>query len=79
MATRSLRLLTVERHGGVDLDQWISLQQEDPAIQGLVDAKKTSRGVNKAAPFEKIKGIVYRRFGDNGRNISLKHVFLLDT
>ncbi|GFO40102.1 hypothetical protein PoB_006660700 [Plakobranchus ocellatus] len=27
--------LTVERHGGVDRDQLISLQQEDSAIQGL--------------------------------------------
>ncbi|GFN78215.1 hypothetical protein PoB_000472100 [Plakobranchus ocellatus] len=60
----------------VDRDQLISFQQEDPAIQGLVGARKTARRGNKTASFEKIKIIVYLRFEDPGRNISIKQVVL---
>ncbi|GFO13845.1 hypothetical protein PoB_004035000 [Plakobranchus ocellatus] len=56
MTIRPLRVHTVERHGGVHRDQLISLQQEDPKIQGLMCAKKTSRVWNKIVSFEKIKG-----------------------
>ncbi|GFO44214.1 hypothetical protein PoB_007071900 [Plakobranchus ocellatus] len=67
-AMRLLRLLTVERHGGVDADRLIKLQQEDPAMQGLVSTRKTPRRGNKTISFEKIKGIVYRSFEDPGGN-----------
>ncbi|GFO28940.1 hypothetical protein PoB_005544500 [Plakobranchus ocellatus] len=53
-ATRPFRLSTVEKHSGVDLDQLIKLQQEDPTIQGLVGAKKTVRRMDKTA----FKGII---------------------
>ncbi|GFO47671.1 hypothetical protein PoB_007417600 [Plakobranchus ocellatus] len=59
-ATGLFLVSTVERHGLVDSDQLISLQQEDPAIQGLVFAKKTARKGTKTASFEKIKDILYR-------------------
>ncbi|GFN76477.1 hypothetical protein PoB_000298300 [Plakobranchus ocellatus] len=41
--TATSQLPTVKRHTGVDREQLISLQQEDPAIQELVNAKKTAR------------------------------------
>ncbi|GFO36824.1 reverse transcriptase [Plakobranchus ocellatus] len=56
-ATKSSQVPTVERHGGVD--QMISLQKEDPAIQGLAGAKKAARRGNKTAYFEKIKGVIH--------------------
>ncbi|GFN82060.1 reverse transcriptase [Plakobranchus ocellatus] len=71
--SRLLQVFTVERHGGVDRDQLIILQQEDPTIEGLVDAKIARRG-NKTASFEKIKDIVYRRFQE--RKIRMRPVIL---
>ncbi|GFR82176.1 hypothetical protein ElyMa_000620300 [Elysia marginata] len=58
----------MERHGGVDREQLIKLQQEDPRIQELVDAGRTSRRGGKVVSFEKARGIVYRRYEDPGRN-----------
>ncbi|GFN95452.1 Zinc finger protein [Plakobranchus ocellatus] len=69
--TRPLRM-----HGRVDHGRFVNFQREDPAKRVLVGARKTSRRWNKTASFEKIKGIVYRRFGDPGSNISMKKVVL---
>ncbi|GFR65023.1 Pol polyprotein [Elysia marginata] len=66
----------MERHGGVDREQLIKLQQEDPRIQELVDADRTSRRGGKVVSFEKARGIVYRRYEDPGRNVSIKQVML---
>ncbi|GFR59146.1 hypothetical protein ElyMa_000049600 [Elysia marginata] len=38
--TKPLRVPDMERHGGVDREQLIKLQQEDPRVQELVDAGK---------------------------------------
>ncbi|GFR61693.1 zinc finger protein [Elysia marginata] len=66
--TKPLRVPDMERHGGVDRQQLIKLQQDDPRIQQLVDAGRTSRRGGKVVSFEKARGIVYRRYEDPGRN-----------
>ncbi|GFS16441.1 Pol polyprotein [Elysia marginata] len=66
----------MERHGGVDREQLIKLQQEDPRIRKLVGAGRTSRRGGKFVSFEKARGIVYRRYEDPGRNVSIKQVVL---
>ncbi|GFR58903.1 Gypsy retrotransposon integrase-like protein 1 [Elysia marginata] len=66
----------MERHRGVDREQLIKLQQEDPRIQELVDADRTSRRGGKVVSFEKARGIVYRRYEDRGRNVRIKQVGL---
>ncbi|GFS01795.1 Gypsy retrotransposon integrase-like protein 1 [Elysia marginata] len=73
---KPLRVPDMERHGRVDREQLIKLQQEDPRIQELVDAGRTSRGGGKDVSFEKARGIVYRRYEDPGRNVSIKQVVL---
>ncbi|GFS19330.1 Gypsy retrotransposon integrase-like protein 1 [Elysia marginata] len=74
--TKPLRLRDMERHGGVDREQLIKLQQEDPRIQELLDADRTSRRGGKVVSFEKARSIVYRRYEDPGRNVSVKQVVL---
>ncbi|GFO14865.1 Zinc finger protein [Plakobranchus ocellatus] len=66
----------IERHVGVDCEQLIKLQQEDPRILALVDAGRTSRRGGKVVSFEKAKGIVYRRYEDLGCNVDVKQVVL---
>ncbi|GFR58487.1 zinc finger protein [Elysia marginata] len=58
----------MESHGGVDREQLIKLQQEDPRIQELVDADRTSLRGGKVVSFGKARGIVYRRYEDPGHN-----------
>ncbi|GFR71497.1 zinc finger protein [Elysia marginata] len=74
--TKPLRVPDMERHGGVDREQLIKLQQEDPRIQELVDAGRTSRRGGKVVSFKKARGIVYRRYEDPGHNVSIKQVVL---
>ncbi|GFO32216.1 Zinc finger protein [Plakobranchus ocellatus] len=59
--TKPLRVPDIERHVGVDREQLIKLQQEDPRILALVDGGRTSRRRGKVVSFEKARGIVYRR------------------
>ncbi|GFS16804.1 Gypsy retrotransposon integrase-like protein 1 [Elysia marginata] len=66
----------MERHVGVDREQLIKLLQEDSRIQELVDADRTSRRGGKVVSFEKARGIVFRRYEDPGRNVSIKQVVL---
>ncbi|GFS23678.1 Gypsy retrotransposon integrase-like protein 1 [Elysia marginata] len=66
----------MERHGGVDREQLIKLQQEDPRILELGDADRTLRREGKVVSFEKARGIVYRRYEDPGRKVSIKQVVL---
>ncbi|GFS27398.1 hypothetical protein ElyMa_005265300 [Elysia marginata] len=58
--TKPLLVPDMERHGGVDREQLIKLQQEDPRIQEPVDTDRTSRRGGKVVSFEKARGIVYR-------------------
>ncbi|GFN99199.1 Pol polyprotein [Plakobranchus ocellatus] len=74
--TKPLRLPDIERHVGVDREQLIKLQQEDPIILALVDAGRTSRRGGKIVSFEKVRCIVYRRYQDLGRNVDVKQVVL---
>ncbi|GFR76631.1 zinc finger protein [Elysia marginata] len=67
--TKPLRVPDMERHGGVDGEQLIILQQEDPRIQELMNAGITSRRGGKAVSFEKARGIVYRRYEDPGQSV----------
>ncbi|GFN85697.1 hypothetical protein PoB_001220300 [Plakobranchus ocellatus] len=60
--TKPLRVPDIERHVGVDREQLIKLQQEDPRILALVDAGRTSRRGGKVVSFEKARGVVYRRY-----------------
>ncbi|GFO20511.1 gypsy retrotransposon integrase-like protein 1 [Plakobranchus ocellatus] len=64
--TKPLRVPDIERHEGVDREQLIKVQQEDPRILALVDAGRTSRRGGKVVSFEKARGIVYRRYEDLG-------------
>ncbi|GFN94314.1 hypothetical protein PoB_002082000 [Plakobranchus ocellatus] len=41
---------------------YISIQEQDPAIQGRLGARKTTRRGNKTASLEKINDIVYQNF-----------------
>ncbi|GFO24247.1 hypothetical protein PoB_005075200 [Plakobranchus ocellatus] len=59
--TKPLRVPDIDGHVGVDREQLIKLQQEDPRILALVDAVRTSRRGGKIVSFEKARGIVYRR------------------
>ncbi|GFO17432.1 hypothetical protein PoB_004393700 [Plakobranchus ocellatus] len=70
--TKLLRVLDIERHVGVDREQLIKLQQEDPRILALVDSGRTSHRGGKIVSFEKARGIVYRRYEDLGRNVDVK-------
>ncbi|GFO24783.1 LOW QUALITY PROTEIN: gypsy retrotransposon integrase-like protein 1 [Plakobranchus ocellatus] len=74
--TKPLRRPDIEGHVGVDREQLIKLQQEDPRILALVDAGRTSRRGGKVVSFEKARGIVYRRHQDLGRNVDVKKVVL---
>ncbi|GFN79553.1 gypsy retrotransposon integrase-like protein 1 [Plakobranchus ocellatus] len=74
--TKPLRVPDIERHVGVDREQLIKLQQEDPRILALVDAGITSRRGGKAVSFEKARGIVYWRYEDLGRYLDVKQVVL---
>ncbi|GFO19357.1 gypsy retrotransposon integrase-like protein 1 [Plakobranchus ocellatus] len=74
--TKPLRVPDIERHIGVDREQLIKLQQEDPRILALVDAGRTWRRGGKIVSFEKARGIVYRRYEDLGRNVDVKQVVL---
>ncbi|GFR99803.1 reverse transcriptase [Elysia marginata] len=74
--TKPLRVPDMKRHGGVDREQLIKLQQEDPRIQELVDAGRTSRRGGKVVSFEKARGIVYCRYMDPGNNVRIKQVVL---
>ncbi|GFS18305.1 zinc finger protein [Elysia marginata] len=74
--SKPLRVPDMERHGGVDREQLIKLQQENPRIQELVDAGRTSRRGGKVVSFEKARGIVYRQYEDPGHNVSIKQVVL---
>ncbi|GFR87729.1 zinc finger protein [Elysia marginata] len=74
--TKPLRVPDMERHGGVDREQLIKLQQENPRIRELVDADRTSRRGGKVVSFEKARGIVYRRYENPGRNVRVKQVVL---
>ncbi|GFR60628.1 reverse transcriptase [Elysia marginata] len=76
---KPLRVPDKERHGGVDREQLIKLHQEDPRIQELVDAGRTSRRGGKVVSFEKARGIVYRRYEDSGHNVSIKLMVLPKT
>ncbi|GFO06562.1 reverse transcriptase [Plakobranchus ocellatus] len=72
MVTRPLRVSVVERHDGVDHDQFI----DQPLTRGSGDrwtygAKKSARAGNKPTTSQKIKGIRYRRFEYPGRNTSV--------
>ncbi|GFR95429.1 zinc finger protein [Elysia marginata] len=73
---KPLRAPDMERHGEVDREQLIKLQQEDPRIQELVDAGRTSRRGGKVVSFEKVRGIVYRRYEDPGHSMSIKQMVL---
>ncbi|GFO34864.1 gypsy retrotransposon integrase-like protein 1 [Plakobranchus ocellatus] len=75
--TKPLWVPDIERHAGVDCEQLIKLQQEDPRILALVDAGRTSQRRRKVVSFEKAKGIVYRRYEDLGRYVDVKQVVLL--
>ncbi|GFS08466.1 Pol polyprotein [Elysia marginata] len=66
----------MERHVGVDRERLIKLVQEDPMIQELVDAGRTSQMGGKVNSFEKARGIVYCRYEDPGHNVSIKQVVL---
>ncbi|GFS17524.1 Gypsy retrotransposon integrase-like protein 1 [Elysia marginata] len=70
--TKPLRVPDMERHRGVDREQLIKLQQEDPRIQELLDADRTSRRGGKVVSFEKARGIVYRRYEGPGHSVSIK-------
>ncbi|GFO10965.1 gypsy retrotransposon integrase-like protein 1 [Plakobranchus ocellatus] len=74
--TKPLRVPDIERHVGVDREQVIKLQQEDPRILALVDAGRTSRRAGKIASFEKARSIVCRRYQDLGRNVDVKQMVL---
>ncbi|GFS20811.1 reverse transcriptase [Elysia marginata] len=74
--TKPLRVPDLERYGGVDREQLIKLQQEDPRIQELLDAGKIWRRGRKVVSFEKARGIVYCRYEDPGHNVSIKQVVL---
>ncbi|GFN80780.1 Zinc finger protein [Plakobranchus ocellatus] len=74
--TKPLRVPDIERHVGVDREQLIKLQQEDPRILALVDAGRALRRGGKVVSFEKARGIVYRRYEDIGRNVDVKQVVL---
>ncbi|GFR91244.1 reverse transcriptase [Elysia marginata] len=74
--TKPLRVPDMERHGGVDCEQLIKFQQEDPRIQELVNADRISRRGGKVVSFEKAGGIVYRRYEDPGYSVSMKQVVL---
>ncbi|GFN99129.1 gypsy retrotransposon integrase-like protein 1 [Plakobranchus ocellatus] len=74
--TKPLRMPDIERHVGVDREQLIKLQQEDPRILALVDAGRTSRRGGKIVTFEKARGIVYRRYQDFGPNVDVTQVVL---
>ncbi|GFR79434.1 hypothetical protein ElyMa_000556300 [Elysia marginata] len=74
--TKPLRVPNIERHRGVDLEQLIKLQQEDPRIQELVDGGRISWRGGKVVSFEKARGIVYCRYDDPGQNVSIKQVVL---
>ncbi|GFO05850.1 hypothetical protein PoB_003235500 [Plakobranchus ocellatus] len=67
--TKPLRVPDIKRHVGVDREQLIKLQQEDPRILALVDAGRTSRRGRKVVSFEKAMDIVYRRYEDLGRYV----------
>ncbi|GFS07184.1 Gypsy retrotransposon integrase-like protein 1 [Elysia marginata] len=54
----------------------LPILREDPRIQELVDADRTSRRGGKVVSFEKARGIVYRRYEDPRRNVSIKQVVL---
>ncbi|GFS20953.1 reverse transcriptase [Elysia marginata] len=45
---------------------------EDPRIQELVDAGRTSRRGGNVVSFDRARGIVYRRYEDPGHNVSIK-------
>ncbi|GFO06576.1 hypothetical protein PoB_003308100 [Plakobranchus ocellatus] len=75
--TKPLRVPDIEGHVGVDREQLIKLQQEDPRILALVDAGRTSRRGGKIVSFEKARGIVCRWYQDLGRNVDVKQVVLL--
>ncbi|GFN90024.1 gypsy retrotransposon integrase-like protein 1 [Plakobranchus ocellatus] len=72
--TKPLRVPDIEGHVGVDREQLIKLQQEDPRILALVDAGRTSRRGGKIVSCEKARSIVYRRYQDLGRNVDVKQV-----
>ncbi|GFN88914.1 gypsy retrotransposon integrase-like protein 1 [Plakobranchus ocellatus] len=74
--TKPLRVPDIERHVGVDREQLIKLQQEDPRILALVDAGRTLWRGRKIVSFEKARGIVYRRYQDLGRNVDVKQAVL---
>ncbi|GFN96040.1 Zinc finger protein [Plakobranchus ocellatus] len=74
--TKLLRVPDIKKHVGVDREQLIKLQQEDPRILALVDAGRTSRRGGKVVSFEKARGIVYRRYEDLGRSVDGKQVVL---
>ncbi|GFO43369.1 gypsy retrotransposon integrase-like protein 1 [Plakobranchus ocellatus] len=74
--TKPLRVPDIDGHVGVDREQLIKLQQEDPRILALVDAGRTSRRGRKIFSFEKARGIVYRGYQDLGRNVDVKQVVL---
>ncbi|GFO27103.1 hypothetical protein PoB_005360800 [Plakobranchus ocellatus] len=74
--TMPLRVPDIERHVGVDREQLIRLQQEDPRILALVDAGRTSRRGGTIVSFEKARGILYRRYEDLGHNVDVKQVVL---
>ncbi|GFO23129.1 reverse transcriptase [Plakobranchus ocellatus] len=73
---KPLRVPDIERHVGVDREQLIILQQEDPRILALVDGGRTSRRGGKVDSFEKARGIVYRWYEDLGRYKDVKQVVL---
>ncbi|GFN79109.1 Zinc finger protein [Plakobranchus ocellatus] len=73
---KPLRVPDIERHVGVDREQLIKLQQEDPRILALTDAGRTSRRGEKVVSFEKARGVVYRRYEDFGRNVDVKQMVL---
>ncbi|GFN97177.1 gypsy retrotransposon integrase-like protein 1 [Plakobranchus ocellatus] len=74
--TKPLRVPDIERHVGVDHEQLIKLQQEDPRVLALVDAGRTSQRGGKVVSFEKARGILYRQYEDLGRNVDVKQVVL---
>ncbi|GFO38420.1 Pol polyprotein [Plakobranchus ocellatus] len=76
--TKPLRVSNIEKHVGVDREQLIKLQQEDPRILALVDAGRTLRRGGKVVSFEKARGIVYRRYEDLGRNVDVKQRVAID-
>ncbi|GFO34167.1 reverse transcriptase [Plakobranchus ocellatus] len=74
--TKPLWVPDIERHVGVDREQLIKLQQEDPRILAQVDSGRTSQRGGKIVSFEEARGIVYRRYEDLGRNVDVKQVVL---